>query len=327
MKKLLTLKKWLTLHDTARHLAIVFGEEVSEADVLRLALEKHLKLSVYFINHAKAQAGKVVPIEEAEYTDSLLDLSSIISIPEEFKGRPIKVMQGINLDDKQVLNLSDEVVTLQGVYDLAMFGNEILDLEHQYQNLTGGPSVTLQGLEGSLVTDDAETVYRILENFDENEYQPGSKAHLREIKRRIENNEINPDKKEELTIKYKENRKIFLDKQKEYRENGNDINNYYPASGLPEDSVLVIRTDALRDFEQSLSSEPALNDKPITATERNTLLTIISALCKSCAVDTAGRGAANQISRMTDLIGAPITDETIRNVLKKIPDAVGRRMK
>ena len=118
-----------------------------------------------------------------------------------------------------------------------------------------------------------------------------------------------------------------LDKQKEYRENGNDINNYYPASGLPEDSVLVIRTDALRDFEQSLSSEPALNDKPITATERNTLLTIISALCKSCAVDTAGRGAANQISRMTDLIGAPITDETIRNVLKKIPDAVGRRMK
>ena len=59
--KLFKLKEWLTVPDAARHLSIVFGEEVSEADVLRLALDGHLKLSVYFVNYAKASCGKVVP--------------------------------------------------------------------------------------------------------------------------------------------------------------------------------------------------------------------------------------------------------------------------
>ena len=36
MKKLLKLKQWLTVADAAHHLGILFGEDVSEADVLRL---------------------------------------------------------------------------------------------------------------------------------------------------------------------------------------------------------------------------------------------------------------------------------------------------
>ncbi len=52
MSKLFKLKEWLTLPDAAKHLAIAFGEEVGEADVLRLALDGHLKLSVNFVNKA-----------------------------------------------------------------------------------------------------------------------------------------------------------------------------------------------------------------------------------------------------------------------------------
>lgn len=40
------LKKWLTVPDAAAHLSIAFGEEVTEADVLRLGLDGHLTLSV-----------------------------------------------------------------------------------------------------------------------------------------------------------------------------------------------------------------------------------------------------------------------------------------
>ena len=55
MSKLLKLQKWLTLEQAARHLSGVCGEPVSEADVLRLGLDGHLKLSVYFVNHARGR--------------------------------------------------------------------------------------------------------------------------------------------------------------------------------------------------------------------------------------------------------------------------------
>src|SRR6266705_3500600 len=65
--KLLKLKKWLTVADAARHLSIIFGEEVTDAGVLRLALDGHLRLSVHFVNYAKAKCGKVVPWEETDW--------------------------------------------------------------------------------------------------------------------------------------------------------------------------------------------------------------------------------------------------------------------
>ena len=55
MAKLFNLKKWLSISETAQHLSIVFGEKVSEADVLRLALDKRLQLSVYFVNGVLAR--------------------------------------------------------------------------------------------------------------------------------------------------------------------------------------------------------------------------------------------------------------------------------
>ena len=50
MKKLLKLREWLTVPEAAGHLSILFGEDVTEADVLRLALDGHLTLSVNFVN-------------------------------------------------------------------------------------------------------------------------------------------------------------------------------------------------------------------------------------------------------------------------------------
>jgi hypothetical protein len=327
LKKLFTLKKWLTLQEAARHLAIVFGEEVCEADVLRLALDGHLKLSANFVNHTNARKGKIVPIEDAEYYDFPSELLPGLPIPEEHKGKPLKMMKGLNLDDKRVLNLGKKVVTLDGVYDLAMLGNESLDVEHKYQMLTDGPSVTLQGLDGAFVMGDADTMYQLLENYDKNEYQAGSNGHLRELEKQIALKKIKPPRAQELLAQHKEERKLFLAKAKERRDSGSDSENYYPAGGLPNDSVIVVRTDALREFEQSINAPSEPNDKPMTATERNTLLTIIAALCDYSAIDPAARGTASQIAGMTEELGAPVTDETILKVLVKIPNAVERRMK
>lgn len=45
--KLTALREWLTIHETASELRRTLGEPVSEADVLRLALDGHLSLAVY----------------------------------------------------------------------------------------------------------------------------------------------------------------------------------------------------------------------------------------------------------------------------------------
>lgn len=327
MKKLFALKEWLTLQDTARHLAIMFGEDVCEADVLRLALDGHLKLSVNFVNQAHALKGKVVPIEEAQYRDFTPEWVKYLTIPAEHLGKPVKVMEGINLDDKRVLNLFEEVVTLAGVYDLVMLGNERLDVEHQYQTLTGGPSVTLYVLAGAFVMSDASTMYQLLERYDYNEYEKGLNESLGQFKQEIALRELLPEKAKELLAEREEDRKIFLSKAKARRDSGRNSENYFPAAGLPDDCVIVIRTDALRELEQSINESLAPADKDVTSKERNSLLTIIAALCDYSAVDPKDRGTARKIASMTEELGAPVTDDTIRKVLQKIPDAVERRMK
>lgn len=67
--------------------------------------------------------------------------------------------------------------------------------------------------------------------------------------------------------------------------------------------------------------------KPMGATERNTLLVIIAAICDFSAIMPQERGAAAKIAKMTDEIGASVTDDTIRKFLAMIPEALQSRMK
>jgi hypothetical protein len=451
MSKLLKLKKWLTVPEAARHLAIVFGEEVSESDVLRLALDGHLKLSVNFVNHAKAKCGKVVAIENAKYRELSPEFVAHLPIAVEHKGKPLMMLQGLNLNDKEVLELEKEVVTLDGVYDLPMIGNERLDIEHECQQLTNGPAVTLQGLDGAFVEGRDGRLCQLQESYDENEYQSGSEAHLKKLEERIARDNIESTKAKELLDQYKEKRKKFLEERKARRDAGKNSENYFPAGGLPHDSVLVVRTAALSEFQgvqigaedparppgpglvprQSVVDEEVIeywkrksrigvaeiaalvcginpfaykeairafppdnpnkglvssetkneiadvitlledrigdpfggsftlmqwkseligfgvpvpdwlknipnektieinapNEKPLTTNERNSLLTIIAAICNYSDIKYRERGAAVQIAGLTQDIGAAVTDDTIRKALAQIPNALESRKK
>ena len=103
---------------------------------------------------------------------------------------------------------------------------------------------------------------------------------------------------------------------------------FTPLSWLPRDDTrLVVRTGTLREFEATLNGPSAINEKPIATTERNSLLSIIAALCDYSAINHQERGAASQIAKLTEEIGAAVTDDTVRKVLAKIPDALETRMK
>ena len=70
-KKLFTLKKHLSLSQTAEHLSTLFDDEVTEADIFQLALDRHLKLSVN-LKSIPAYSGKVVPFEKIKFYDILV---------------------------------------------------------------------------------------------------------------------------------------------------------------------------------------------------------------------------------------------------------------
>ena len=197
MSKLLKLKRSLTVADAARHLSILFGEDVSEADVLGLALEGHLTLSVDFVNHTMGRCGPVIPLQDAKR-------HTIIS---PINNEPIEMVEGEPIGD-QVIQLGEQVVSLQGIWDLTMQGAERLDVENQYQSLTGGPTVELNNLAGAIVFREDGMHCQLQSHFSDNE---------------------------------------FFDPKK-LKKPRNHPANYHPAAGLPDDSVLVVKTSALLDL-------------------------------------------------------------------------------
>jgi hypothetical protein len=152
--KLLGLKEWVTVPDAARRLSIVCGDDATESDVLQLALDRRIKLSVNFVNHTKGRRGKAVPEDEAPVFWGYLS-------GQEIRG-------GLDLGDGKRLVLDDEIVTLEGIWDLPMLGAERLDVEHAYHRLTGGPSVELQCLAGAFVEGRDGSIWQLQERFEKN---------------------------------------------------------------------------------------------------------------------------------------------------------------
>jgi hypothetical protein len=274
VKKLLNLRQWLTVPEAARHLSILFGEEMSEADVLRLALDGHLKMSVNFVNHTQGRCGPVVSFQDAKRSSiPLLD------------GKWIDAIVGIGISEDQVIEPRREVVEIRGIWDLTMMGAELLDVEHRYQFLTGGPSVDLQCLEGPIVCREDGMHCQLQSHFSDNE---------------------------------------FAD-PKNLMKPRNHPANYYPAGRLPADSVLVVKTSALHDLEARQSEPDPKAERPLKQRERDTLLVIIAALAELPKIDVKKPSkAAGAIESETVRMGARVAARTIEDHLKRIPDALER---
>jgi hypothetical protein len=275
MKKLFNLKQWLTVPDAARHLSVLFGEDVSEADVLHLALNGCLTLSVEFVNHAAARCGPVVPLKDAKF----------ITVLSPINGERIDLVEGVEIGD-QVIEHDEKIVTLGGVWDLKMQGAERIDVKNLYQSLTDGPSVDLQSLTGPIVFHQSGLHCQLQSHFSDNEcFSPENLKKPR-----------------------------------------NHPSNYYPADGLPDDSVLVVRTSALRDLEARLAEPDQKAEKPLQKRERDTLLVIIAALAELPKIDVKKpSSAAVAIEGQTIRMGVRVSARRIEDHLNRIPAALEDR--
>jgi hypothetical protein len=341
MSKLLNLKEWLTVKGAAKRLSISADEKVKEADVLRLALDGHLTLSVYFVNHAVACRGELVSLNDTNWkllppllASASLRLSKdatesdpwrmpwklkklLDEAPESALEGCMPLMTSLIFDDERFVNLEEETLYLRdGIWDLPMVGNERLDIEHAYQRLTKGPAVTLEGIDGAFVCNGAE-IYQLQESFDDNPYAKGSIAWGERLLTFIRGGDFEESKINELLAMKNSSRQEFIEREKmQTPECG-----YYPAGGLPPDSVLVVRTSALRELEQKMLSgdKPEKPEKPLHPSERKSVSQIIAALASMAGLDLSAPYAADETLRAsaaTDGLELPSSPETVVKFLK-----------
>ena len=322
MSKLFKLKKWLTLEETANHISSVLGELVTKADLYRLALDGYLTLSANFVNGAQARLGKRVMINEVKF-----DLITRGFITGEELDIPIRMpTKGeLRIDDSpdsDFLLFGDKVSSIRGVWDLTMLGSEAIDIEFYYQQVTSGLEVKLVSLEGVFLEKD-RVVANLQSDFDNNEYQQGSKAAKQKLEQYIASNKLTDDEIKKLRDQYKAERKEYLGDKREFER----VPRYYPSGGLDEhDYILVVKTKEVTRFIQSLEDTPP-EAKPLTSKERNSLLVLLGAVCKHSNIELSQRGIATSLVVMTELIGAPLTDDTIRKILSQIEPAIESRSK
>jgi hypothetical protein len=323
MKKLFKLKKWHTINEAAENLSELLGETVGPADIYRLCLDGHLTISVNFVNHAYARKGSVGGPESARWAEIPDDeFFRNLRTKLSAQGKLEKLLLSLRYGEDTYLNFDHKISSIEDVWDLMMIGSERLDIEHNFQMLTGGPEVTLTNMEGVFVRQ-GDVICNLVESFDNNPYQKGSKAWGEDVEKHIRTNKLSKEEAKTVRDQYKEDRKSYLKKQSEApHEDG-----YYPAGGIPKDAVLVVRTEAILAFLQSINDEPSKAPKPLTTKERNTLLVLLAALCKQANIDFNKPGIATAIARMTENIGAPITDDTIRNIIKQMNEALETRSK
>lgn len=258
MRKLFKLRQWLTLDEAASRLAITFDEAVSVADLLRLALDGQLKISLHLVNHARGRMGEIVGWEE-------VTLRMMPTIDGQLGPVPYVVETAIG--DGRFIKIFGGATTITGVWDLAMFGAEVLDIEHQYQLLTGGPEVTLTNLEGVFLVGEENVVCQLLDHFEENEYEPGSQAAGAVLEQQIQEDDLSEADAEVMRQAYKYSRAKFLEKIKKHPDHA-----YYPLGGLPEDAVLVVRAAELRRLEEIANEDertPATVSQPLKASSDN----------------------------------------------------------
>ena len=249
LKTILGLRDWLTTEEAARHLSGALREDILAADILRFALDGKLSLSVHFVNHTRARRGHIVPIENAKRWELPLEFVKQINPNQTESKKPVMTLLGINIDGKRVLELDDDIVTLDGVYDLPMIGAERLDVEHAFQQRTGGPPVTLETIEGAFVRESDRILYQLQESWDDNEFQEGSRAQLSKLQRDIETNRLSKRKAQGLLTAHAIARKHFMEQQRKRAPK----ERYYPAGSLPHDSVLVVRTSALSGLYERIT--------------------------------------------------------------------------
>ena len=152
MSKLFKLKEWLTVPEAAQYLTVVFGEIVLEADVLRLALNDKLQLSVNFVNGFFFDRWKTIPKNQFEDGGRIATLAE--SYIYEFEN-------GNYVSNDEHISITGTHRFGRGVFDFLMIGNGQSVIENCYQKLTNGIEINASESDGGIFLKDGSSICEI----------------------------------------------------------------------------------------------------------------------------------------------------------------------
>jgi len=312
MNKLFKLKDWLTLDEVVIHISNLLGEPITLADIYRFALDGHLTISANFVNYTQAKKVMLLKDEDMKFEDT--SNSTIRSVNSH------KQTKNCTSKNYWVKTVVDELFRIDGLWDLTMLGNERTDIEHLYQQETSCISVEGVPFRGVYIQQGEVLCQLYTGQFRKPSTKVKSGSKEREIKRGL------------LTYCHPyvnhrpESWQSYRDNNCEREKSVHDKINYFAVSLDEEESVLVIRTSEVTRFIQSLENTPQ-EAKPLTSKERNSLLVLLGAVLNGSDIDPNQRGISTSLVRMTELIAAPLSDDTILKILKQIKPAIESRSK
>lgn len=166
MSKLISLRNWLDVTDAATLLSKSFNENVSRVDVFRLALDKHLTISVRIINEAYGRECREIQPNDIEWQEiPTLDGKDTLKLPVHGKTLYFE-------ETKTLYHVVGPVIPLDGIYDLPMIGGEQVDVEFEFNQIQFQPTPTAVSLDGVMVRSIEGKLYELQSRHK----QPESKS-------------------------------------------------------------------------------------------------------------------------------------------------------
>ncbi|CDU09297.1 putative phage protein [Vibrio diabolicus] len=333
MSKLSKFKTFYTLEETAERVSQSLGEPVSVSDICQFGLDHHLTISARLINHAQVLVGRCLRRESPEIKSYQV---SYDFLTEEPLDEPYEVSldeEALYLDNNMFIVFGEVIHCINDIWDLAMIGRESLALENIYQKENGGPEPIDSNMSGVYLTYENLVLSLQTPRFpipsEENRIALGQKIDSILAPKELTFDDVFGDDFDQR-IEY-----FTAQEQEELAElvdsvvgADNEHQRYRNSSTLDEhDYQFVVRAEELTRFIEELNKKPTeqpteqpTEDKSLTVKERNTLLTFIGVLLKEQGLNPSTKGITPAIRLMTETAGTPISENTIRKILKQVSE-------
>lgn len=297
--KKLKLRTILRPYEAADYLSKKLSEKFYEYDLYAAALNQQIKLSLLVRGHVNYLKCKLVkPISEFEIFDTNFE-------------RP-----------------NDLEIGSDPIFDLAMIGLEVDYLKRLYQDQKQDylDECKAEQIEYSFCFIKDNSIALIYEDYDSNPKLEGSWAWYESSQAAYSSQQI-----EGYSSIYDAhvdiNRKLRDEMFKKHKRIEFCAHDLIESPEPITDNQLVVTIDRLDKFAEFLLDEPEKPAIQLSSKERNTLLVLIATMCKQADFDWTERGVAGAIEAATEEMGTRVSDDTIRNILKQIPDALESRQK
>ncbi|MGR6981772.1 hypothetical protein ACUHGC_10440 [Testudinibacter sp. P27/CKL/0425] len=248
--KIYKFKKWLTLEDAAKKLSLELEDEISVSDILQLAVDGELKISVYF-PHDWTGIVCDVTSDQKKANASYKDVIGL-------EGERVRIFKYEKCSEFEYIKRLDKSSFIAGVYELKLIGNEKLDLEFELKQRKSLPTVDVINLSGfyvkdknGLIIERQTTVYR----YKEIPFQRKEVIKTEFIERLPELNQFLEEQGSNKKVTEDEMHKIF--NKIETRCDYPTETFSYPCAGIGEieGAFFVIQSEHLNEFIANLECE------------------------------------------------------------------------